>query len=273
MKLENVDRAFMEKAIEEMQKGDAAVKVGAVLVVDGKVVSTGTKTQVSHAERDAIEKANAQGIDIKHATLYSTLEPCIEIKEKQKKQCCADLIVESGITTVFIGALDPHPSINQKGWRRLLDGGVKVRNFPQDLREQINQLNSTFIGYFSEKVGPSGGARINHRDRACFRLQFSESDARTMDIGWTVCGVNAAYGYALSPVEVAVVEYARNFDDIDDPTAHDFKNTVKIAVGQIGIFRGPDACVLMQPKEVASGPEYGTKDYFVNFDFEVRLTT
>lgn len=92
-----------------------------------------------------------------------------------------------------------------------------------------------------------------------------------MEIAWTVAGVNAAYGYALQPVEVAMARFAKAFDEVDDPTAYEFRHSVRIEVGEIGIFKGPEACVFVKPKQIESGPKYGNTDYFVSFDYQVRV--
>jgi len=93
-----------------------------------------------------------------------------------------------------------------------------------------------------------------------------------MEIAWTVAGINAAYGYASRPVKVAMARFAKTFDEVDDPTAYEFRNSVRIEVGEIGIFKGPEACVLVKPKQIESGPKYGNTDYFVSFDYQVRIT-
>lgn len=93
-----------------------------------------------------------------------------------------------------------------------------------------------------------------------------------MEIAWTIAGIKAAYGYALRPVEVAMARFAKSFEEIDDPTAYEYRHSVRIGVGEIGIFKGPEACVLVKPKQIESGPLYGNDDYFVNFDYQVRIT-
>jgi len=271
--MEDLERLFMEKAIQEMERSEGTPKVGAVFVVDGAFVAAGYKIGGVHAERAAIEAARALNVDLSKAALYTTLEPCVGISERQDQQCCADLIVCAGIQTVVIGRYDPNPDVYRKGWKRLRDAGIRCLDFPKDLRDKIDALNGKFMSFFSTGIGPSGGAKIDHKERATFRVQFSSHDHRHMDINWTLCGVDAAYGYAIKPVEVALARFARDFEEIDDPTAYDFGHSARIAVGEIGIFLGPEACVLVRPKEVQSGPAYGSNKYFVNFDYLVRVFT
>ena len=262
----------MAAAIEEMKKGVTSVKVGAAIVVDGEVVASATRAPGKHAERAAIELANERGVNLKKAILYATLEPCVDLRPGQLTQCCADLIVASGIKEVVIGCYDPNPHVYRQGWRRLRDSDVYLRDFPQDLREEIDSINSKFVGHFEKGLGPTGGAKVGHKDTGHFVIQLAEEDDRTMEIAWTVAGVDAAYGYAVRPVRVAMARFAKEFNEVDDPTAYSFGHSARIAVGEIGIFRGPDACVLVKPKQIESGPDYGKDDYFVSFDYQVRIT-
>lgn len=77
---------FMLSALKEAQKAfaDGEVPIGAVVVLDGKVISRGhnrrTKRQIAtaHAEIEAIEKAckKLKSWRIPECEIYVTLEPC-----------------------------------------------------------------------------------------------------------------------------------------------------------------------------------------------------
>lgn len=102
------DQYFMNIAIEEARKAQkiGEVPIGAVIVIDDKVVSTAfnlrekDQRSIAHAEILAIDKAcNALGTwRLEEATLYVTLEPC---------PMCAGAIVLSRIKRVVYGAADP----------------------------------------------------------------------------------------------------------------------------------------------------------------------
>jgi len=86
-------------------------QVGAVLAVDGRILSTGYAgapsglphcspsvcdlttpcTRTVHAEANAIAFAARNGIRMEGATLYTTLSPCID---------CAKLLINSGVKKV-----------------------------------------------------------------------------------------------------------------------------------------------------------------------------
>ncbi len=96
--------------------------VGAVIVKDGKIISTGYHRHAGepHAEIIAINKA---GNETKGATLYVSLEPCAHYG---KTPPCTDKIIESGIKRVVIPIIDPNPLVMGKGIKRLKEAGVDI---------------------------------------------------------------------------------------------------------------------------------------------------
>ncbi len=76
---------FLQAAIEEARHGlaEGGIPIGAVLVIDGKIVGRGHNRRVQrgsailHAEMDCLENAaRLSASDYRRATLYSTLSPC-----------------------------------------------------------------------------------------------------------------------------------------------------------------------------------------------------
>lgn len=102
------DIYFMKLAIEEAKRAEEIqeVPIGAVVVVDGKVISRGHNLReteqraVAHAELLAIDDACKKlgTWRLENATLYVTLEPC---------PMCAGAIVLSRVKRVVYGAADP----------------------------------------------------------------------------------------------------------------------------------------------------------------------
>ena len=102
------DQEWMELALKlakrAASKGD--VPVGALIVKDGQLVSTGFNerevlvTSLGHAECLAIHRANKKlgSWRLEGCTLYVTLEPCL---------MCAGAIVQARIPKVVYGATDP----------------------------------------------------------------------------------------------------------------------------------------------------------------------
>ena len=99
---------FMRLALLEAEKAflDGEVPVGAVIVRDGEVVSTGRnrrekeKNALCHAEIEAIDGAcrALSGWRLPRCEMYVTLEPC---------PMCAGAIVQARIPRVVIGCMNP----------------------------------------------------------------------------------------------------------------------------------------------------------------------
>ncbi len=96
--------------------------VGAVIVKNGKVIGKGYHKKFGelHAERNALVNAttSTQG-----ATMYITLEPCCHYG---KTPPCIDAIIESGITRVVIGTLDPNSIMSGKSIDILKKHNIQV---------------------------------------------------------------------------------------------------------------------------------------------------
>lgn len=260
----------MEAAIAAMQLSSCAgPKVGAILVKRGRVIATGYRQPNLHAERDAIEKADRAGLDVRGATLYTTLEPCVGMGAK--RESCADLILRVGVSVVVIGRYDTNPRIYREGWKKLRDSGVRLRDFDRDLRAQIDEINATFVHHLVRGTGPTGGTEFDYQlNGGNFEIQLSEDDERTIVTRWTQCGRDAIYAYANRPVRVALARHACEFSEIDDPQALDFDYSVRIGTGEIAVFVGEPGAVLVKVIEVHSGPNYGSNRTSLKIKFEVR---
>jgi diaminohydroxyphosphoribosylaminopyrimidine deaminase/5-amino-6-(5-phosphoribosylamino)uracil reductase len=76
-----------------------------------------------HAEIAAALNAQARGLSVVGATLYSSLEPC---SFHGRTPACSRSIAERGITRVVIGMRDPHPRVNGAGAIILRNAQVEV---------------------------------------------------------------------------------------------------------------------------------------------------
>ena len=118
------DDAFMRRALELGARGTPAPNphVGAVVVLDGRVVGEGhhERAGAAHAEALALERAGAQA---RGATLYVTLEPC---NHHGRTPPCVDAVLASGVRRVVIGCPDPNPRVTGGGAEALRRAGIDV---------------------------------------------------------------------------------------------------------------------------------------------------
>ena len=102
------DIGFMQEALEEARTAAAAgeVPIGAVLVLDGKIVArSGNRTirdcdPTAHAEIIVLREA-ARGVAnyrLGGTTLYATIEPC---------SMCAGAMIQARVPRLVYGANDP----------------------------------------------------------------------------------------------------------------------------------------------------------------------
>lgn len=131
----------MKRALALARRGSGFTKpnpmVGALLVKDGEVISEGWHHQAGqrHAERECLD-----GVDASGATLYVTLEPC---NHHGKTPPCTEAIIDSGVSSVVIGARDPNPHVKGRGAERLREAGIVVREGV--LASEAEELNATWV--------------------------------------------------------------------------------------------------------------------------------
>ena len=56
------------------------------------------------------------------------------------------------IRKVYIGIEDPDPTVCRKGIQFLIDNGVEVEMYPQDLQEEISDCNKVFLSAATERA-------------------------------------------------------------------------------------------------------------------------
>lgn len=136
-----LDQQFMQQALEQAKLAAAAgeVPVGAVLVRDGRVISTGFNKPITnsdpsaHAEMLALRAAaqDASNYRLPGTTLYVTLEPCT---------MCAGAMLHARVDRVVFGASDPKTGA----------AGSVLNVFSE---KQINHQTQVEGGILSEECG------------------------------------------------------------------------------------------------------------------------
>jgi len=140
----------MRCALDEAAKGVGHTSpnpaVGAVLVVDGKIVARGHHRAAGgpHAEIECLRKFNRRLP--KKATLYVTLEPC---SSHGRTPPCTEALGKSGIGTVVIGTVDPNPEHAGRAIELLRAARVTIRS--GILAEECRALNEAFNKWITTK--------------------------------------------------------------------------------------------------------------------------
>jgi len=137
------DEGFMRAALKEAKKALGQTSpnpaVGAVLVIDNRIVAKGHHRGAGrdHAEVECLR--NFAAPVPARATLYITLEPC---STKGRTAPCTDAILEGDVRSVVVGAIDLNPRHSGKGIAQLRNAGVNVKEGV--LADECAQINEAF---------------------------------------------------------------------------------------------------------------------------------
>jgi diaminohydroxyphosphoribosylaminopyrimidine deaminase / 5-amino-6-(5-phosphoribosylamino)uracil reductase len=148
----NLDADFMTLALIEAQKGYGKVSpnplVGAVLVKNNKIISTGYHKYFggNHAEIEALNNLSEE--EIIGATLYVTLEPCCH--HNKKTPPCVEFLITKKLKRIIICNIDPNPEVSGNGVKLLRDGGIEVEHGL--LEEEGKKINKVFFKFIKEKI-------------------------------------------------------------------------------------------------------------------------
>jgi diaminohydroxyphosphoribosylaminopyrimidine deaminase / 5-amino-6-(5-phosphoribosylamino)uracil reductase len=140
----DLDERCMRLALRQARKGLGKTSpnpaVGAVLVRDGTILSTGWHRRAGgpHAEIEALSALPVPG-SAAGATLYVTLEPCSTVGRTLP---CTDAIIAAKVARVVIGAIDPNPKHQGRGLDEIRRAGIVVSTGV--LEEEAGLLNVGF---------------------------------------------------------------------------------------------------------------------------------
>ena len=113
--------------------------VGCIIVNKNKIVASSVTAPEGrpHAEEIALKKAGKKS---KGATMYVTLEPCFH---NSRHGSCAEQIIRSGISSLYIAKHDPDIRTNKKSIKKLKNNGIKV--FSSLMEKETDSLNYFFF--------------------------------------------------------------------------------------------------------------------------------
>ena len=146
---ETNDKMFMRRCLQLAANGLLTTRpnpmVGAVIVVDGRVIGEGYHVRCGegHAEVNAFASVRPEDEPLlKEATMYVSLEPC---SHYGKTPPCADLIIKKGVRRVVVGCIDEFAEVQGRGIKKLQDAGIEVE--VGVLEEECRALNRRFFTF------------------------------------------------------------------------------------------------------------------------------
>lgn len=146
----DIHAKYMKQALLLARKGAGRVSpnpmVGAVVVRDGGVVGSGFHRVFGgpHAEVEALKDAGERALG---ADLYVTLEPCCHYG---KTPPCTEAVIGSGVRRVFVGMIDPHPSVSGEGIKKIQQAGIDVTT--GILEKDCRTVNESFIKFTTARL-------------------------------------------------------------------------------------------------------------------------
>lgn len=136
--------------------------VGCVIIKNNVILARAVtgRSGRPHAETIAL---NIAGINAKGATLYVTLEPC---SHHSKTPPCVDAIIDSGISTVIVGMIDPDQRVAGRGIEKLQDAGIEVELLNQNIHPKYNIFKTQQRPFITLKLGTSRDYKITRDNSA-----------------------------------------------------------------------------------------------------------
>src|SRR5262245_60266263 len=124
------DRRYLALTLAEAEKDPRQFKVGALIVTRDQrmIMAHGGEDAdgIEHAEHRAIDKCLEQRISLDGATLYTTLEPCVEHARSPGFTPCAVKILDTTIKRVVIGLIDVDQRVRLEGLKKLRGKNLEV---------------------------------------------------------------------------------------------------------------------------------------------------
>lgn len=116
--------------------------VGAVVLDEGGHVIAHTH-RASGQEGDHAEYSILKGIlagrDLSNCTFFSTLEPCVDDVRSKEGTSCSSLLARSAVKKLYIGILDPNPTVFSRGLTSLFIAGKSITPFDEEIQELIKK--------------------------------------------------------------------------------------------------------------------------------------
>ena len=230
------DEAGMALALAWAEKGlhdtTPNPRVGCVIVRDGKVLAAGSTQPAgqAHAEVDALRAAARDGIDVRGATVYVSLEPC---SHHGRTPPCADALIAAGVARVVAAITDPNPLVAGAGLAKLDAAGILTRC--DVLANAAREMN---IGFFSRMQ--RGRPWVRMKSAATLDGQTALHDGRSQ---WITSPQARADGHAWRARACAIMTGIGTVTE-DDP---------QLTVRDVATSRQPQRIVIDSRLQIAPG--------------------
>ena len=201
-------------------------------------------TKQDHAEQALL--AYLASTDITGAEAYVTLEPCTK---RRQGTSCAELLVQVGISTIYVGNCDPNPNVGALAWKRFHNAGIVVRDFPGDLRNEAHRDNAAFFKNFRWSRKEKGRTSFDYMiDGGARTLGPAGAEFYTR---WSDQGPGSIYAVDYDH-NVCLAKNCSDFDQIDDPGRwmEDTYYVKPVNEGEIVIFNNDHGFALVKVLEV-----------------------
>src|SRR5208283_2264125 len=114
---EMTEQELMELAVMETRKCawpdeelEYKPKVGAVIAINQRLISSAHRDTEDHAEKRALSLVSSTD-DLSEATVFTTLEPCTHAVRRKDGDSCTDRLIRARVRKVVIGILDPNQGV------------------------------------------------------------------------------------------------------------------------------------------------------------------
>jgi diaminohydroxyphosphoribosylaminopyrimidine deaminase/5-amino-6-(5-phosphoribosylamino)uracil reductase len=144
----HIDHELLCAAIDlsrRCPRSTTAYSVGAIVAdASGNELASGYSREggpADHAEETALARL-PRGIDLRHSTIYSSLEPCST--RRSKPHSCTQLILAAGIGRVVFALREPLIFADCRGAETLCGAGVQVIEMPE-LAGSVRHVNGIVL--------------------------------------------------------------------------------------------------------------------------------
>jgi pyrimidine deaminase RibD-like protein len=103
----------------------------------------------------ALAKASEQQVELRGATLYTSLEPCSQ--RRSPRTPCTDRLIATGIARVVYALREPPVFVKCRGLERLAAHGIEIVHYAE-FEEQVRAANRHLLSRLPGLDMPPGSA-------------------------------------------------------------------------------------------------------------------